>query len=279
MGRAIWGLARQVGSGLARLQPPDGLASTLSRGLRRLSEPLGAIRDAIYPPFCLVCEQDLNDSRAYFCSGCVPQLVVESEPACKCCAIRVGPYIDTTRGCLACSNADHRFDAAIRLGNYEGKLRDLCLSFKSIHNELLGKALAGLLMQYQGDALRAVDADVIVSVPLHFFRRVVRGFNQAESVARRLACELNLPHRSRILKRIRRTKPQSELKREQRRDNVQGAFRATADAKLRGATVLLVDDILTTGATCSEAARALKVAGAARVVVAVIARSQEQPGA
>jgi ComF family protein len=117
-----------------------------------------------------------------------------------------------------------------------------------------------------------------VSVPLHFMRRLQRGFNQAESLAGCLARQLNLPHRSRILRRVRRTRPQSELRRDDRRENVRGAFWARATADLRGSTVLLVDDILTTGATCSEAARALKAAGAARVVVAVIARSQEQAG-
>ena len=89
---------------------------------------------------------------------------------------------------------------------------------------------------------------------------------------------MKLPHRSRILRRVLKTRPQSELQRSERQDNVRDAFRAVPDARLKGATVLLVDDILTTGATCSEAARALKAAGAARVVAVVVARSQEQAG-
>ena len=198
---------------------------------------------------------------------------------CSRCAATVGPYSDTREGCLECRGERFRFDAAVRLGLYEGKLRRACLDFKLSRNEILGPALARLFLRERGDALRAVGADMVVAVPLHFIRRLRRGFNQAESLARTLATELNLPHRSRILKRIRKTMPQSELKRDARFGNVRDAFSARRTTDLRGATVLLVDDILTTGATCSEAARALKATGARRIVVAVLARSQEHMGA
>jgi len=249
---------------------PDQLAGLIV-------QPFRALKGIVYPPLCLVCDVDLDGPGENFCPTCLNEMVVD-QPACPRCATRVGPYTDTATGCPACQRAELRFDAAIRLGVYEGKLRDLCLSFKSVYNELLGPALARLLTQCQGDALWAVQADMVVAVPLHFVRRFSRGFNQAESLARCLGRELKVPHRSRILKRVRRTRPQSELKRDERRENVHGAFRASPTGDLKGATVLLVDDILTTGATCSEAARALKAAGAARVVVAVIARSQEHPG-
>ncbi len=242
---------------------------------RLLARPLRALRGVIYPPLCLVCDADLEHPNESFCAGCLAEMVRVGEPACQKCASRVGPYVDTSNGCLACRRQQHRFDAAVRLGNYEGKLRETCLSFKSVHNELLGPALTRLFLRYQGEFIRSVRADMAVAVPLHFMRFLHRGFNQAESLARCLAAELQLPHRSRILKRVRRTRPQSELKRNERRENVQGAFRARPAADLKGATILLVDDILTTGATCSDAARALKAAGASRVVVAVVARSQE----
>ena len=233
-----------------------------------------AIRGVIYPPLCLECDADLDDFEARFCTDCLRELF-EDKPACSRCAARVGPFVDTTNGCLVCQRESLRFDAAIRLGSYEGKLRGLCLSFKSIHNELLGPALTRLFLKHHMAELKAVDANMVIAVPLHFWRRLQRGFNQAESVAACLARELNLPHRSYLLNRARQTKPQSQLKREERHENVVGAFRVSRRAKLKGATVLLVDDILTTGATCSEAAKALKEAGAARVVVAVLARSQE----
>jgi ComF family protein len=257
---------------------PPGRSRALAFHVSRwVASPLATLRDVIYPPLCLVCDADLESAAEKFCADCLAEMVARDEPVCMRCGLRVGPYVDTSLGCLACKREDHRFDAAIRLGSYCGKLRDTLLSFKSVHNELLGPALARQLVDSQGAALRAVQASVVIPVPLHFLRKLQRGFNQAETLAASLARELKLPHRSRILKRVRRTRPQSELSRDERRGNVSGAFSARRKAILKGATVLLVDDILTTGATCSEAARALKKAGAARVIVAVIARSQEQP--
>jgi ComF family protein len=272
------GLRQSVAFGVGRMRQIGGLLSGLCKNTSYWTAPLQAVRGVLYPPLCLVCDADLRDHSDYFCACCLAEMIAGDEPACVRCALRVGPFLDTSGGCAVCQREHHRFDAAIRLGSYTGKLRDTCLSFKSVHNELLGKALCKLFIRYQLPALRAVRASLVVSVPLHFIRRFQRGFNQAESLAGWLASELNLPHRSRILKRLRKTRPQSELRREDRRQNVRDAFWARPNSQLRGATVLLVDDILTTGATCSEAARALKAAGAARVVVAVLARSQEQLG-
>jgi ComF family protein len=244
-----------------------------------MAAPLGALQRVIYPPACLGCDADLDEFRDGFCSRCLNEMIRVASPACLRCAASVGPYVDTRQGCLECRRRRLQFDTALRLGLYDGRLRQVCLSFKAVTNEMLGPALARLFLKHQAHTLRSSGASMVVAVPLHFLRRLTRGFNQAETLARYLAHELQLPHRSRILKRIRKTLPQSELKRDDRLTNVHGAFRARRVADLRGATVLLVDDILTTGATCSEAARALKSAGAARVVVAVVARSQEHVGA
>ncbi len=234
--------------------------------------PFAAIKRIIYPPLCLCCDADLHDPAAKFCDGCVAE-IVSVGPACPFCAATIGPFTDTSHDCLDCSRQTHRFDAALRLGIYSDKLRDLCLSLKSVHNALVGPALARLFDAHQGDTLRRAGANMVVAVPLHFARRFQRGFNQADSIARQLARVLQLPHRSRLLIRKRRTRPQAQLNPDERRDNVRDAFLARPAAELKGATVLLVDDILTTGATCSDAARALKAAGAKRVVVAVVARA------
>jgi ComF family protein len=244
---------------------------------RAMASSLAAVRRLVYPPFCLACDRDMEEDST-FCSRCLSEILAVHETICPRCALRIGPYSDTSHGCPACRRAQHRFDAVIRLGDYDGKLRDACLSFKSVRNESLGGVFARLLVDQRGCLLRGAGAHMVIAVPLHFSRRFARGFNQAESLARHLARALQLPHHSRILKRVRSTRPQSELKPHERRENVASAFRAKQRPALKGATVLLVDDILTTGATCSEAARALKAAGAARVTVVVIARAQEQPG-
>jgi ComF family protein len=116
----------------------------------------------------------------------------------------------------------------------------------------------------------------VVPVPLHWWRHWRRGFNQAEALARALARRLDLPIR-RPLRRIKPTEKLAELSPTERARALRGAFRARKSPGLVGRTVLLVDDVLTTGATCGAAARALKQAGAARVVVAVIARTGKNP--
>ena len=111
--------------------------------------------------------------------------------------------------------------------------------------------------------------------PLHWWRRWQRGYNQAEALASGLARRLDLPVYQ-ALRRVIATERLAQKGRTERADVMHGVFRARASRQLAGRTILLVDDILTTGATCGDAARALKRAGAARVVVVVIARAERQ---
>ena len=112
---------------------------------------------------------------------------------------------------------------------------------------------------------------MIVPVPLHWWRRLTRGYNQSEVLAQSMAEQLRIPCHPRWLRRIRNTPQQVGQSATARRQNVQKAFSSFERAALCGRTVLLVDDVLTTGSTASDAARALRAAGAARIVVAVLA--------
>jgi ComF family protein len=122
--------------------------------------------------------------------------------------------------------------------------------------------------------LQALGPHVIVPVPLHWRRHWQRGFNQSEALARALAQRLGTRCRPALLRRIRATPPQPGCTPPQRRDNVRGAFAARAGSSLPGQTILLVDDVLTTGATATEAARALQALRPARVIVAVLAHGR-----
>jgi ComF family protein len=140
------------------------------------------------------------------------------------------------------------------------------------YNEGLAEAIGELWSEEALGPLLTPGAGAVVPVPLHWRRRWARGYNQAAALARALAPRLRIPCQDHWLRRVRPTGFQAGGQ-QARRANVKDSFRAKADPQLRGLTVLLVDDVLTTGSTASTAARALRSAGAARVIVAVLARA------
>jgi ComF family protein len=161
------------------------------------------------------------------------------------------------------------------LGRYDGLLRDAILRIKHANAEALADAIAKIWVGRISDKLAALNIQLVVPVPLHWWRRWCRGCNQCDAVARVFADDLRVPFMSHCLRRRRATAMQTRLTTTARRDNVRGAFVARPGSALAGKTVLLVDDVMTTGSTAHEAAKALHRAGAARVVVAVLARAEE----
>jgi len=166
-----------------------------------------------------------------------------------------------------------RFDEAIAAGIYDGLLRHLVLRAKHPAEESVATSLGKLMSRRANDRLRELRPDVVATIPMHWRRRLVRQTNSPELMGEVLARSLGVPFAPRLLKRTRATKPQPSVATSDRIPNVRNAFRLRRGYALAGATVVLVDDILTTGATCSEAARALRRAGAERVVAVVAARS------
>jgi ComF family protein len=232
----------------------------------------------VFPWSCPVCGAEGSGSP--FCPSCRLGILEQSAQAamssCPRCALPVGPFADLRGGCAACRDRSLGFDSAIALGPYDGALRDLCLRLKHEQNAWLAPRLSDLLVEARHDAISQLPSDVwIVPVPLHWSRRWQRGYNQAEALASGLARRLGLPVRHR-LRRVTATERLAHKGRTERADIMHGAFRVRTGGKLTGRTVILVDDVLTTGATCSAAARALKKAGAARVVVVVIARAERK---
>jgi ComF family protein len=170
-----------------------------------------------------------------------------------------------------CAERFH-FERVIRLGLYEDSMRAACIRAKSATQSPLAAALANLLWLTELTDLMAADVDLVVPVPQFVTRRIARPHHAAETISRVLAQRLNRPRHHTLLRKIRLTADQSELPRAERRVNLRDAFSVWPRARsLTAKTVLLVDDLLTTGSTANECARTLREAGAKKVFVAVLA--------
>lgn len=176
--------------------------------------------------------------------------------------------------CGLCAAGLTRYDAAYAYGDYDGALRDLIHLFKYQRMRALARPLGRLLSR----ALpRDQVFDGIVPMPLHWRKLLIRGFNQSHLLAREVARRTGLPLAA-CLRRKRNARAQAGLSGKQRRANVAGAFFVPADRKLTGRRLLLIDDVFTTGATANAAAAVLKRAGAARVSVLTLARTDRLSG-
>jgi ComF family protein len=246
-----------------------GMCADWMSGLRQAANAL------IFPWSCPLC--GLAGINEPFCCSCRRELLEESATtaasSCPRCALPVGPFENVNGGCAACRDASFGFDESLALGPYDQALRNLCLQLKRERNAWLAPWVSDLLVEARGDSLRQLPRDTwIVPVPLHWWRYWCRGYNQAEALAHGMGQRLKLPvHR--LLRRVVATPKLADLGRTERAAIMRRAFRAELSPGLTGRTVLLVDDVLTSGATCSAAATALKRAGALYVVVVVVARA------
>lgn len=180
--------------------------------------------------------------------------------------------LDDSGRCMLCRLGVSGYDAVYSYGSYEGSLRRLIQLFKYHGMRPLashfGKLLAIALPRDQ-------NFDLVVAMPMHWRRRWSRGYNQAALLAAQIAKRWNAPVRN-VVRRRRATTPQAGLTNAKRRANVAGAFRIRRGVRLDGMRVLLVDDVLTTGATASACARVLKRAGARQVTVLAVARTDRR---
>ncbi len=243
---------------------------TLQHRLRTFAAGLA---DLVWPRSCFLCDQPVADVEpsACLCGPCRAELTADNSTTCPRCASTVGPFTDLSDGCLQCRGKRFHFAGAVRLGPYAGRLREAVLRLKHEAGEPLAEELGELFADVRRSSLTASQPEVVVPIPLHWRRRWTRGYNQSAAVARALACRLGLPCRPGWLVRVRPTPSQRAQSATERWANVRGAFRVDRSAAVRGARILLVDDVLTTGATADAAAVALGQAGAAQVTTAVLA--------
>ena len=220
------------------------------------------ILNVLFPRHCPVCGEIVKPPGSLICPACFHKLSYVKPPVCKKCGKEI--LDETEEFCGDCMKRRHAFESGLALMNYDETARRSMAWIKYKNKrEYLDFYGAALAARYETQ-IRRMEADALVPVPVHPSRKRARGFNQAEVLA-----VLGIPVESGMLIRDKRTKPQKELSAAERLKNLSGAFRAGAIPEgIR--TVLLVDDIYTTGSTVEACARALRSAGVSRVYFVVI---------
>ena len=257
----------------------------LSRRLAPLRSGLAEARDAIvsivFPAACRVCERLLTRaSRIPICDNCLGSFAPLPEKICVTCGRPLEAY-PLREGevllCPACKTGQYEFDRARSYAIYEGALIRAIVLLKFEEMTPLGHWFGERLAELVRRGEEELAADVVVPVPLHRQRQRERGYNQADLIARPLARRLGLPCRPVLLVRTKPRPDKLHLSLEERWSSVRGAFAAKPGSRVDNLRVLLVDDVMTTGATLDACARALRQAGARTVIGLTVARALGNP--
>ncbi len=240
--------------------------SLVNATVRLFSSTAGALLDIVYPPRCVLCGAS---SHAALCAGCLAQAALPlPPPTCSRCG----------RPCAALPCSDCLADppaylANVAAGAYSGALREAIHRLKYRDSPYLAEPLGAIMAECaraNAPMLGNLSFDAVVPVPLHPARRRVRGYNQAERLARVIARELEVPLDCHALRKVKNTKSQVGQTAGKRQANIDSAFRGVA-ARADGKTLLLVDDVTTTGTTLKRCAQELKQAGARAVYALTLA--------
>ena len=257
--------------------------------VRVLRSPIDSLSCALLPSSCALCGSPLPQlSSVPICDVCWSEFPVQSGPVCVRCgdAITAPATLTVSTLCRTCRLAPPPFVRAVSYGVYEGRMREAihALKYDRLHSAArdLGCLLANAIAQLAAEAPAEM---LVIPVPLHRSKYAQRGFNQSRSLAAAALEFLHVSHPQwqltlapSTLKRLRATESQAGLAPRERRINVRGAFSVSDPSKVTARNILLVDDILTTGATARAAAQTLLKAGAASVWVATLARAQRSTG-
>jgi competence protein ComFC len=224
-----------------------------------------------YPPHCESCEADTAPG-VYLCEPCSALMCHVKPPFCQRCSRMFDGAVTDEFTCDNCSGRDVHYECAVAAYVSGGVVREIIHSFKYDRQLHLRAPLGEWIAETLDDPRITIHPyDAFVPVPLHHVRYREREFNQADELAKRLAKRAGKPV-WRALRRTRYTTTQTRLSREERMENLHGAFRVRHTPRVQGRHLLLVDDVFTTGSTVEECSRVLLRAGAASVRVITVAR-------
>jgi competence protein ComFC len=236
--------------------------------LYALTELKDDLLDFVYPQHCVICKNYLKREERHVCENCWNSLTTLPDPFCPYCKSFM-EHEDIK--CVFCNSTkklseDHILFKVRSLGRFDDYYKELIHQFKYGKKIPLGKRLGARLGRTINDDSIFLESDYLIPVPLHKSRCRERGFNQSEIVADGISEITGLSVLKKVLKRKKNTRDQTNLSREQREENVRGAFIITQPEMINGKNIILVDDVITTGATLSECARMLNQAGAQQIL-------------
>lgn len=232
-----------------------------------------ATLNIVFPIYCHGCGIKLSyNNENYLCQGCLQEIRPIAPPFCIRCGKALNGNEEIKALCPSCIDNRFYFERAWQCCQYEGLIKELIHKFKYQKKLFLKKLFAQILYNFTKGYIDYKRIDGIVPVPMHKHSMIKRGFNHASCLSQGLSALLGLPCHEDYLLKIKKTAQQANLNRQQRLKNIKDAFFAKKGIGLTGKSLLLVDDVFTTGATANECSRALCSAGAKGVYVLSLAR-------
>lgn len=228
--------------------------------------------DLLYPRDCVACGDRVSAGLGHLCGDCRSQLDYIHDPFCQRCGDPPGGVVHHDYTCAWCRRTAPAFDCARSVVRFRNPVKTALHALKYCNGIHLVPDLTDLLLGGYAAYYATMTVDAIIPIPLFPARERSRTYNQSALLAAALARRIGVPAEPRLLVRNRDTGSQIRLTARQRRRNVRDAFSAPFPEHVTGRRVLLLDDVMTTGFTCHEAARALKRAGASGIIVLTIAR-------
>ncbi|MDE7339416.1 MAG: double zinc ribbon domain-containing protein [Lachnospiraceae bacterium] len=226
-----------------------------------------SLLDFIYPRRCPVCDKAVKPFGSLICEECVPKIEYVKAPYCQKC----GKELKDRRAvfCHDCAHRAHSYDRGMALFAYRS-VADSIYRFKYRGRQEYAAYYGERMARILGRRILALHPDALVPVPIHVAKKRQRGYDQAEALANEVGRLLHIPVETKLIKRVRKTKPMKDLSAQERQNNLKRAFKICYnDVKLD--TIIIIDDIYTTGSTVDAMAQELRRAGIQNIYFAALA--------
>jgi len=235
------------------------------------------VLNLIYPKNCISCKTGIFDeqNRFFLCDDCFEEIAKNLSPFCLKCGVHLDERETEFGICRQCKKRKFYFDRAYSVCIFEGTIKELIHKFKYSNKTVLAKLFSEMIFDFAMNFhIPISDYDIMLPVPLHSVRLREREYNQCEILAKELQKFFSIAISRNDVMRIRNTKSQIELNKFARWQNIKGAFKLKNFEKFKDKNVLIIDDLMTTGATASELAGVLKDADAKKVSVLTLAKAE-----